>query len=52
MVVEGSRSFRNCIQLKSEKMARLLHKPYVNGVTLREQNLSLRCCNDIEHKVQ
>ena len=29
-------------------MARLLHKPYVNGVTLRGQNLPLKCCQDLE----
>ena len=32
------------IQLKSDQTERLLNKPYVNGVNLREQNLSLKCC--------
>ena len=42
----------NDIQTWSEYNIQLLNKPFVNGVTSREQNLSLRCCNDIEHKVQ
>ena len=29
-------------------MARLLHKPYVNEVTLREHNPSLKCCYPLD----
>ena len=42
----------NDIQTWSEYNTQLLNELFVNGVTSREQNLSLRCCNDIEHKVQ
>ena len=42
----------NDIQTWSEYDIQLLNKLFVNGVTLREQNLSLRCCKDIEHKVK
>ena len=42
----------NDIQTWSEYNIQLLNKLFVNGVTSREQNLSLRSCNDIEHKVQ
>ena len=28
----------------------ILNKPYVNGVTLRDKNLSLKCCHGLEHK--
>ena len=34
----------NEIHLRADVYVRLLNKPYVNGVNLREQNLSLKCC--------
>ena len=32
----------------SKLYIRLLHKPYVNGVNLTGQNLSLKCCQSLE----
>ena len=40
---EGKGSSLN-LQSCSKHYTSLLHKPYVNGVTLREQTLSLKCC--------
>ena len=33
---------------KITKMARLLHKPYVNGVTFRGQNPPFKCCQPLD----
>ena len=30
----------------------LLNKPFVNGVIFGEQNLSLKCCQSLEQKLQ
>ena len=35
------------IQLRAKLYIRLLNTPYVNGVTLREQNSSLKCCSHL-----
>ena len=42
----GSRfgSFEQLIEFPKMNMDCLLNKPYVNGVILRGQNLSLKCC--------
>ena len=32
-------------------MGPLLNKPYVNGVTLRVENLSLQCCQSLDQKL-
>ena len=37
-----------CIQLLTSDYIRLLNKPYVNGVTLREQNQPLKCYQPLE----
>ena len=36
------------IQTRTKLYLRLLNKPYVNGVTLREENLPLKCCQPLE----
>ena len=37
------------IQSRAKAYKRLLKKPYVNGVTLREQNPHLKCCQPLQH---
>ena len=39
------------IQFCSMNVIPLLSKPYVNGVTSTEQNLSLKYCQSLEQKV-
>ena len=45
-------SFLRCflinLQLKSDQTERLLNKPYVDGMNLREQNLPLKCCQPLK----
>jgi len=41
------RAFKH-MQLFTSDSTRFLNKPYVNGVTLREQNLSLKCCQPLQ----
>ena len=36
------------IQLLTFDYIRLIDKPYVNGVTLREQNQPLKCCQPLD----
>ena len=36
------------MQLKSDEIARLLNKPFVNEIILRGQNLSLKCCQSLK----
>ena len=37
-----------CIQFPNMNTDRLLNKPYWNGLSLTEQNLSLKCCQSLE----
>ena len=48
---QGKCNALTAIQFLSVHMAPLLNKPYVNGVTLREQNLSLKTSLVYETKV-
>ena len=46
MWVDLSKS--DTIQIKSDETAQLLNKPYVNEVTLRGQNICLKCYQPLE----
>ena len=35
----------------ASNMDHLLNKPYVNGVTLTEKTLSLKCCHSLDQKL-
>ena len=37
------------VQLRSDQTERLLNKPYINEGIKRGQNLSLKCCQLLEH---
>ena len=39
------------IQFPKMNMGRLINSPYVNGVILRGQKLSLKCCQSLEQKL-
>ena len=42
---QKSNTYRQFLKMITD---RLLNKPYVNGVSLTEQNLSLECCQSLE----
>ena len=48
---KGNANGKAIIQLCSMNVIPLLSKPYVNGVTSTEQNLSLKYCQSLEQKV-
>ena len=41
----------NVVQSRVKLYIWLLNKPYVNGVNLRKQDLSLKCCQSFEQKI-
>ena len=43
---------KGTLQFTKIDMDRLLNKPYVNGVILRGQNLSLKFCESLEQKLE